>query len=259
MSIEKNMKLAQKFFTVSFIMAVVQISFALFYEFLIKANSTTWSFNYNLFCVILIEIFAPLNGMNTKKDYQKYTIEKKLGNLICILISANPLIVFIFALMSFGFGCFYFLGYTYGLALVFLIIGHIFYVKFFVAIYNEKNSQKNSDKLLDKQQKRLNYLLGKVGSKFFVKYYVQLKNNSVLDVMDIIEELYSEETKKSRINYAKTIFAENLQKLALQQILDDKNTILDEKMQNIAQELLKNEQKNLECNHHLPANDKRAP
>ncbi len=246
MSIEKNMKLAQKFFIVSFIMAVVQISFALFYEFLIKANSTTWSFNYNLICVILIEIFAPLNGMNTKKDYQKYTasLEKKLGNLICILIFTNPLFVFIFALINFGFGCFYFLGYTYGLALVFLIIGHIFYVKLFVAIYNEKkkNSQKHSDKLLDKQQKRLNYLLEKVGSKFFVKYYVQLKNNSVLDVIDIIEEQYSEETKKSRINYAKTIFTKNLQKLALQQILDDKNTILDEKMQNIAQELLKNEQ-----------------
>lgn len=125
-----------------------------------------------------------------------------------------------------------------------MIIGHIFYVKLFVTIYNEKkkNSQKHSDKLLDKQQKRLNYLLEKVGSKFFVKYYVQLKNNSVLDVIDIIEEQYSEETKKSRINYAKAIFTENLQKLALQQILYDKNTILDEKMQNIAQELLKNEQ-----------------
>jgi ABC-type bacteriocin/lantibiotic exporter with double-glycine peptidase domain len=73
MSIEKNMKLAQKFFTVSFIMAVVQISSALFYEFLITANSTTLSFDFSLICVILIEIFAPFNGMNTKKYYQKYT------------------------------------------------------------------------------------------------------------------------------------------------------------------------------------------
>ena len=134
MSIEKNVKLAQKFFIVSFIMAVVQISFALFYEFLIKANSTTWSFDYNLICVILIEIVAPLNGMNTKKYYQKYTasLEKKLENLIGIFIFANPLFVFICALINFGFGCFYFLGYTCGLALIFLIIGHIFYVKLFV-------------------------------------------------------------------------------------------------------------------------------
>lgn len=73
MSIEKNMKLAQKFFLVSFIMAVVQISFALFYEFLINANSTTWSSNHNLICVILVEICAPFTGMSTKNVYQKYT------------------------------------------------------------------------------------------------------------------------------------------------------------------------------------------
>lgn len=124
------------------------------------------------------------------------------------------------------------------------LIGHILYVILICKVLKqEKIDSKDYDEKL-KQEKRLNkniervkYLLEKVGSKFFVKYYNYLKNNSILDIIDVIEEQYSEETKKERISYSKTIFTENLQSLALEQILNDKNTILDEKMLKIANEL----------------------
>ncbi len=124
------------------------------------------------------------------------------------------------------------------------LIGHILYVILICKVLKQEkidskdyDEKLKNDKRLNKNIERVKYLLEKVGSKFFVKYYNYLRNNSILDIIDVIEEQYSEETKKERISYAKTIFTENLQSLALEQILNDKNTILDEKMLKIANEL----------------------
>lgn len=53
------------------------------------------------------------------------------------------------------------------------------------------------------RQNTVTNLLEKIGRKFFVKYYEKLRNWSIPDIVDEIEESYSEESKLARIKEAK--------------------------------------------------------
>lgn len=108
--------------------------------------------------------------------------------------------------------------------------------------YEEHQQQLAYQQAIEKQQAKdlnsVNYLLSKVGNKFFVKYYFELRDWTEPDILDIIEEDYTEETKTQRIREAKKIFEQRLNKLALQRISDIKNISVGEETRQKAKELL---------------------
>ena len=157
------------------------------------------------------------------------------------------------------FTCAYMTGWYFGLACIPNIVGYIFMAKAYRAArdkweiqyaneiqaskeYKEKQRQLAAQQAVQKEHDKevataLN-LLSKVGNKFFVKYYFQLKDWSEPDIIDIIQEDYAEETKIQRIRKAKEIFDKNLSKVALQMIADISNNTVDEEIRQKANELL---------------------
>lgn len=108
--------------------------------------------------------------------------------------------------------------------------------------YEERRQQLARQQAIKKQQEKdldtVDILLSKAGNKFFVKYYYQLRDWADPDIIDIIQENYSEETKIQRIRNAKEIFNKHLNKLALQRIADVENISVDEETKQKAKELL---------------------
>lgn len=108
--------------------------------------------------------------------------------------------------------------------------------------YEERRQQLARQQAIKKQQEKdldtVDILLSKAGNKFFVKYYYQLRDWAEPDIIDIIQENYSEETKIQRIRNAKEIFNKHLNKLALQRIADVENISVDEETKQKAKELL---------------------
>lgn len=90
----------------------------------------------------------------------------------------------------------------------------------------DKVTQEN---IVDETKKRETTLrlLEEIGRKFFIKYYEKLKNWSIPDIVDIIEENYSEESKLTRIKQSKKIFGLNLDKMALEIISNDTQNLID--------------------------------
>lgn len=84
-----------------------------------------------------------------------------------------------------------------------------------------------------------NRLLETIGIKFFVKYYDKLEKWSTADLLDEIEENYSEENKIIRIKSAKEIFNQNLNITALEIIANDNKQLTNDETRDKALELLK--------------------
>ena len=108
--------------------------------------------------------------------------------------------------------------------------------------HNERKKQLGQQQAEEKQhEKELNTviaLLSKAGNKFFVKYYFELKDWSEPDILDIIQEDYTEETKIQRIRKGQEIFTKRLNKLALEIIADSANNAVDEETKQKANKLL---------------------
>lgn len=85
-------------------------------------------------------------------------------------------------------------------------------------------------------------LLSQTGKIFFIKYYKELKCWQKLDIVDIIEEKYTNETRDQRIKSGKAIFEQKNHIKALEYIINDPAGIDDNTLQK-AKEILKNELK----------------
>lgn len=110
----------------------------------------------------------------------------------------------------------------------------------------EEEERARQAKLAEKQKQKAiektTQLLNEIGIKFFIKYYDYLQHWSVLDLADIIEKNYSEQTKMERINKAKKLFELKLNVTALEIISNSENRMTDDETRNHAQELLRKEQ-----------------
>ena len=172
---------------------------------------------------------------------------------ITYIVIACPPIRWIIGTIFAGAGiCAYMTGWYFGLACIPNIVGYVFIISSFKTSLEKWNIQyaddiqrykeeKETQKQLQLHQKEINTvssLLTKVGNKFFVKYYNQLKDWSEPDILDIIEEDYTEETKRQRIRKAKEIFNSKLHILALKQISDDANIAVDKQTKERAKEIL---------------------
>ena len=132
---------------------------------------------------------------------------------------------------------------------IFILVSYCFVVKKYKIVYADdirKNkeihkqlvAQQAAEKQREKELSATNTLLSKVGNKFFVKYYFELRDWSEPDILDVIQEDYSEDTKLQRIQKGKEIFNKKLNKLALQRIADSENKTVDEETRQKANELL---------------------
>lgn len=134
---------------------------------------------------------------------------------------------------------------TYGLASVPMIAGYIFQIIALVKMtkynklfkYQSKEKETNNEKKLNQAKK----LLADTGKIFFINYYDQLKKYNTIDVIDIIKENYSEESKKHRIVSAKKIFSLNIQTDALKIIVQNEDGVASQEIIDKAKSLLEKE------------------
>lgn len=169
--------------------------------------------------------------------------EEVLSGIVFFIIVLNPFTVALYAVLMSIYG-------TYGIASIPTIIGYIYYLIAYIDMkkYNkllllpnklqEKNKKEQEKKIDDAKS-----LLAKIGKIFFVNYYNELKNFNTLDIIDVIQENYSEDSKKSRITNAKKIFSMNLQIEALNEILENTDGVANQKILDKARILLEKETK----------------
>ena len=183
------------------------------------------------------------NSMNNTE----YTFlpKKFVLNMTVEIIITSPLIV---ALLSVLYGQ----NGAYGLAIIPVIIGHVCFVKayfqtrkFFNFINKEyyakiKEQTRKTREQNDKTAK-VNFLLNKTGKAFFIKYYNQLKTQNLIDIIDVVQENYTEKAKTKRILNAKKIFLKDLQIETLNIILKNGDGVLNQELLNLAKTLLEKE------------------
>lgn len=154
------------------------------------------------------------------------------------LIFLNPFVIALIAVLLKVQG-------TYGLASVPMIAGHIFQIIVIVEMtkynklfkYQSKEKEINNEKKLSQAKK----LFADTGKIFFINYYDQLKKYNAIDVIDIINENYSEESKKRRIVSAKKIFSLNIQTDALKIIVQNEDGVASQEIIDKAKSLLEKE------------------
>lgn len=107
--------------------------------------------------------------------------------------------------------------------------------------YNNQDVTDTKKHKIIMKEKNCNDLLKKCGKQFFVKYYYQLKKQNLIDIIDIIQENYSESSKKIRIINAKKIFSVNLQIEALNIIIKNEDDVANQIIIDKAKSILENE------------------
>lgn len=191
-----------------------------------------------LLLMILLSIIVgiPINKYVIKTRFAPIP-KNVMDTTLCELVGCNPYLV---ALVAFLWGY----NGTYGLASIPLIIGHIFFIIVYVNMKKYNKLYTKHLKVLAEQlskQKNATDLLKKCGKCFFIKYYYQLKKQNLIDVVDAIQENYSEDTKKSRIVNAKKIFYKNLQIEALNEILKNEDGAIGQTFIDSAKAILEKE------------------
>lgn len=106
---------------------------------------------------------------------------------------------------------------------------------------NERKTQEEKQKRDLKNSNQAKKLLADTGKIFFINYYDQLKKYNTIDVIDIIKENYSEESKKHRIVSAKKIFSLNIQTDALKIIVQNEDGVASQEIIDKAKSLLEKE------------------
>lgn len=106
---------------------------------------------------------------------------------------------------------------------------------------NERKTQEEKQKKDLKDSIQAKKLLADTGKIFFINYYDQLKKYNTIDVIDIINENYSEESKKRRIVSAKKIFSLNIQTDALKIIVQNEDGVASQEIIDKAKSLLEKE------------------
>lgn len=106
---------------------------------------------------------------------------------------------------------------------------------------NERKTQEEKQKKELKDSIQAKKLLADTGKIFFINYYDQLKKYNTIDVIDIIKENYSEESKKRRVVSAKKIFSLNIQTEALKIIVQNEDGVASQEIIDKAKSLLEKE------------------
>lgn len=96
------------------------------------------------------------------------------------------------------------------------------------------------------QKANLEALLNRVGKRVFIEYYYQLKDLAITsksnqNVINRIDEIFTDKSKASRTSKAKRIFREGLQIEALESIVQAKSNKVDDNVRDRAKQLLINE------------------
>lgn len=203
-----------------------------------KTINFTNVYNWILLLVlILISIFEGLSRnkyISIAEENSEFTPiqQKSMNNVLFSLIFLSPYFIALLAVLDGFYG-------TFGLASVPLMIGHIFYIIVYI------DMKKYNKLFLSKQEPKnntcINKLLAKSGKVFFVKYYNQLKTFNLIDIIDIIQENYTEQTKKNRIISAKKIFSKNLQIEALNEILENTDGVASQTIIDLTKVILEKE------------------
>lgn len=118
-------------------------------------------------------------------------------------------------------------------------LGCYFAVGFGMGYYYENKCQQTNNTTTQKNQAKK--LLSDTGKIFFINYYDQLKKYNTIDVIDIIKENYSEESKKRRIVSAKKIFSLNIQTDALKIIVQNEDGVAGQEIIDKAKSFLEKE------------------
>lgn len=98
--------------------------------------------------------------------------------------------------------------------------------------------QREEEKEVQKRKDTAIRLLNDIGTKFYVKYYEKLRDWSIPDIIDEIEENYTEESKIKRIKTAKKLFESDLNLTALEIIVNESDKLTDDKTKEKASTLI---------------------
>lgn len=177
-------------------------------------------------------------GEDSEESYFWPIPKTALKKIRLNLIFLNPFVIALIAVLLKVPG-------TYGLASVPMIVGHIFQIIALVEMtkynklfkYQSKEKEINNEKKLNRAKK----LLSDTGKIFFINYYDQLKKYNAIDIIDIIKENYSEESKKHRIVSAKKIFSLNIQTDSLKIIVQNEDGVASQEIIDKAKSLLEKE------------------
>lgn len=181
-----------------------------------------------------------ISDMDKLKNGENYTFLPKnyFFNMTVELILSSPFIIALLSVLSGQYG-------TYGLAGIPAIVGHIFFIITYcqtLKVFNNINKkQNNANKKQSEKTGKASKLLKKTGKIFFIKYYNQLKKQNIIDIMDIIQENYSENIKRSRIISAKKIFSKNLQVEALNIIIKNEDELANQEIISLCKSILETE------------------
>lgn len=213
-----------------------------------------------LFVAVTVGSILCVREFNEVVQHPHRDNEKKNLYIFYIVVFCPPVRWILGSLLAGLSVCAYMTGWYFGLACIPNILGYCFVCDAYRVAKNKwkiefandiqaSKDYKEKQKVLAAQQavvkqhdKEVNTvvaLLSKVGNKFFVKYYFELRDWSEPDILDIIQEDYSEETKLQRIRKGKEIFDKGLNQLALQRIADISNKTVDDETRQKANELLK--------------------
>lgn len=206
-----------------------------------------------------IFIFS-IKHRNQKNQMKKcLTKETHLNNdlatlLTAIIFSFSPLIILfiylLFGSMELVYSWVYCLGYML-FSHIFVYISNIFLINCYILVKREwkenspafKAKAKNIKQQYQKTKEfNRNYkiyakLIQQCGAKFFIKYYLQISNLPLSDV--VIQENYSFEEKKERLSAAKKIIDLNLTEFVVKQILKSYSDIFTESEKITAENILK--------------------
>ena len=254
--IKRNLKKTRICYVIAFIIFIVQflldltINFATIISNKIKisfvliafSDWTWWSALIWIISSFFFGIFAEKNFVVKPPsfvgfmDKNVYTYPKTtlVITMTVALILSDPIIT---ALTCFLLGQ----KGTYGLSIIPAILGHIFLIIAYVNVIKFNNRINNKEKEQKRRTDKANLLLSKTGKMFVIKYYNQLKTQNTIDIIDIIQENYSETTKTNRISSAKKIFSSNLQTEALNIILKNDDGVVNQELLNLAKIFLEKE------------------
>ncbi len=84
--------------------------------------------------------------------------------------------------------------------------------------------------LLEERQHECENVLSVIGIIFFIENYEILKNYPLIDAVDAIKTFLPYNEKKRRTAIAKKLFAQNLDKIALEYILQSESNLIDSEM-----------------------------
>ena len=269
--VENSYKIAKIIFIIQWILLVLRDIIKLYITGITLVKFSLWGVGTLKIGVAIVGIYASiLWGIQAKQKAEKVWKDKPKKILEIVgqhFWLSNPFsyLFFLFTIyiISGKVGGYYayVYGYTYGLALVPAIIGHIFFIIAYrkAQIYYKnycndikrkadeaRKEQEEKQKEIERIRRRENTtveLLNQTGKMFFITYYYQLKTQSVMDILDSIQENYSAELKTKRILGAKEIFDKGLHIDVLRRILKNEDNVANQEMLNRAQCILDNESK----------------